>query len=375
MFEERELIIDDLPKDYMEINFGPHHPSTHGVFRFIAKVDGEKIVSVEPIIGYLHRGIEKIAENRTYIQFKPIVDRLDYTGALNNELCYCLTIEKMLELEVPERAQAIRVICAELNRIAAHIIFFSSMGLETGAFSPLLFGFIDREEILNMLEMLAGGRLTFNFITVGGVRQDIPAGFKEKFDKFMKIFPIKLKRYEELLSGNEIFINRLKNIGILKKEDLFNWGASGPTLRGSGVRFDIRKVEPYSGYEKYDFEIPVGTNGDAYDRYFVRMEEIKQSLKIVQQALDSMPPGDFLAKVPKILKLPEGEIYYRNEGTKGEIGFYLVSNGDKSPYRLKIRTPSFVHLSMLNFALRGSYIADAIVILGSFDTVMGSCDR
>ena len=375
MFDEQEVALEDLPKDYMEVNFGPHHPSTHGVFRFIAKVDGERIVSVEPIIGYLHRGIEKLAESRTYIQFKPLVDRLDYTGALNNELCYCLTIEKMLEIEIPERAQAIRVICAELNRIAAHIIFFSAMGLETGAFSPLLFGFIDREAILNMLEMLAGGRLTFNYITIGGVRQDIPAAFKAEFDKFLKVFPVKLKRYEELLSGNEIFINRLKGVGILKKEDLFNWGASGPTLRGSGVRFDIRKVEPYSGYEKYDFEVPVGTNGDAYDRYFVRMAEIKQSLRIVQQALDSLPSGDFTAKVPKVLKPPEGEIYYRNEGTKGEIGFYLVSNGDKNPYRLKIRTPSFSHINMLDFALRGNYIADAIVIFGSFDTVMGSCDR
>ncbi len=375
LYEENEILIDDLPKDYMEVNFGPHHPSTHGVFRFIARVDGEKIVNIEPIIGYLHRGIEKIAENRTYIQFKPLVDRLDYTGALNNELCYCLTVEKLMDLEVPERAQAIRVICAELNRIAAHLIFFGSIGLETGAFTPLLFGFLDRENILRLLEMLAGGRLTFNYITIGGVRQDMPKGFYKKFNDFRKEFPTKLKRYEELISGNEIFINRLKNIGILKKEDLFNWGASGPTLRGSGVKFDIRKVEPYSGYEKYDFEIPVGKNGDVYDRYMVRMEEMRQSLRIVEQAVDSLPQGEFQAKIPKVLKPPEGEIYLRNEGTKGEIGFYLVSKGEKNPYRLKIRTPSFSHLNMLNFALSGTYIADAIVILGSFDTVMGSCDR
>ncbi len=375
LYEENEILVDDLPKDFMEVNFGPHHPSTHGVFRFVAKIDGEKIIDIEPVIGYLHRGIEKIAENRTYIQFKPLVDRLDYTGALNNELCYCLTIEKLMEIEVPPRAQAIRVICAELNRIAAHLIFFGSIGLETGAFTPLLFGFLDRENILSLLEMLAGGRLTFNYITIGGVRQDIPAGFHEKFEKFRKEFPIKLKRYADLISGNEIFINRLKNIGILKKEDLFNWGASGPTLRGSGVKFDIRKVEPYSGYEKYDFDIPVGSNGDVYDRYMVRMEEMRQSLRIVEQALDSLPGGEFQAKVPKIIKPPEGELYMRNEGTKGEIGFYLVSRGEKSPYRLKIRTPSFSHLNMLGFALKGAYIADAIVILGSFDTVMGSCDR
>lgn len=374
-YDEYELVVDDLPKDYMEVNFGPHHPSTHGVFRFIAKVDGEKIITLEPVIGYLHRGVEKIAENRNYNQFKPLVDRLDYTGALNNELCYCLAVEKLMEIEVPERAQAIRVICAELNRIAAHLIFFGAMGLETGAFTPLLFGFLDRELILNILELLAGGRLTFNYFTIGGVRQDVPDGFKPKLNKFIKDFPVKLKRYEELITGNEIFINRLKNVGILKKEDLLNWGASGPTLRGSGIRFDIRKVEPYSGYEKYDFDIPVGTNGDVYDRYLVRMEEIKQSMRIVEQAADSLSPGDYTAKVPRVLKPPEGEIYYRNEGTKGEIGFYIVSKGDKNPYRLKIRAPSFSHINMLSFAASGSYIADAIVILGSFDTVMGSCDR
>jgi NADH-quinone oxidoreductase subunit D len=374
-YKEQEIILEDLPKDYMEVNFGPHHPSTHGVFRFIAKVDGERIVSVDPVIGYLHRGIEKLAENRTYIQFKPLVDRLDYTGALNNELCYCLTVEKLMEIEVPEKAQAIRVLCAELNRIAAHLIFYSAMGLETGAFSPLLYGFIDREMILNLLENLAGGRLTFNYLTIGGVRQDIPACFKEKLGSFIKQFPTKLRRFENLITGNEIFINRLKGIGVLKKEDLLNWGASGPTLRGSGIRFDIRKVEPYSGYEKYDFEVPVGTNGDVYDRYLIRMEEIRQSIRIVEQVIEGMPSGDYTAKVPRVLKPPEGELYYRNEGTKGEIGFYLVSKGERNPYRLKIRTPSFSHISMLDFALSGNYIADAIVILGSFDTVMGSCDR
>ncbi|HEX7561280.1 MAG TPA: NADH-quinone oxidoreductase subunit D, partial [Candidatus Humimicrobiaceae bacterium] len=357
------------------VNFGPHHPSTHGVFRFIAKVDGERIIDIDPVIGYLHRGIEKIAENRTYVQFKPLVDRLDYTGGLNNELCYCLAVEKLMDIEAPPRAQAIRVICAELNRIAAHLIFFGAMGLDTGAFTPLLFGFLDRETILNIFEIMAGGRLTFNYITIGGVREDIPPTVKAYFDKFNKEFPVKLKRYEELITGNEIFIKRLKNVGILKKEDLFNWGASGPTLRGSGVKFDIRKVEPYSGYEKYDFDIPVGTNGDVYDRYLVRMEEIKQSMRIVAQALDNLPSGDFTAKVPRIIKPPEGEVYVRNEGTKGEIGFYIVSKGDKNPYRLKIRTPSFSHINMLNYAASGNYIADAIVILGSFDTVMGSCDR
>jgi len=376
MFNKKlEKKIDDLPKDYMEINFGPHHPSTHGVFRFIAKIDGEKIISVEPVVGYLHRGLEKMAENRAYIQFKPLVDRLDYTGALLNELCYCQALEKMAEIEISPRAKAIRAICAELNRICAHLIFFGAMGLETGAFTPFLFGFAEREKAFQLLEMLAGGRLTFNYITVGGIREDIPGGFKSELDKFTSSFPERLKVFDDLFSGNEIFRSRTRGIGIIKRKDAFDWAMSGPTLRGSGVKFDIRKAEPYSGYEKYDFDIPAGENGDVYDRYLVRMEEMRQSLRIVEQAADDLPTGKIQVKVPKVLKLPEGELYYRNEGTKGEIGFYIISKGDKYPYRMKIRTPSFSHLSALDFVLRGAYIADAIVILGSFDTVMGSVDR
>ncbi|MCL4377194.1 MAG: NADH-quinone oxidoreductase subunit D, partial [Actinobacteria bacterium] len=310
----------EYPKDYMEINFGPHHPSTHGVFRFIAKVDGEKIIEVEPIIGYLHRGIEKMAESRTYYSFKPLVDRLDYTGAMNNELGYCLSVEKLMELEVPERAQAIRVICAELNRISAHEIFFGAMGLEAGAFTPFLFGFRDREISVHLMEMLAGGRLTFNFFTIGGVRMDIPQGFYKETKDFLKKFEKSLEEYHELFSGNEIFIKRTRDVGIISKEDAIAWSMSGPTLRGSGIKFDIRKVEPYSGYDKYDWEVPAGSNGDVYDRYWVRMNEMRQSARIIGQALDLMPAGDYQAKVPKIIKPPAGEIYFRTEGTKGEVG-------------------------------------------------------
>ena len=373
--EEFETITEDLPKDYMEVNFGPHHPSTHGVFRFIAKIDGERIASLESVVGYLHRGVEKIAESRTYVQFKPLVDRLDYTGALLNELCYCQALEKMAEIEVTPRAQAIRVISAELNRICSHLIFFGAMGLETGAFTPFLFGFAEREKAFQLLEMLAGGRLTFNYITIGGVRKDIPQGFKSELDKFIATFQKRLKVFNDLFTGNEIFKHRTRGIGVIKREDAIDWAMSGPTLRGSGLRFDIRKAEPYSGYEKYDFNIPSGENGDVYDRYLVRMEEMRQSLRIVEQAADDLPEGDIQVKVPKVLKLPEGELYYRNEGTKGEIGFYIISNGAKYPYRMKVRAPSFSHLSALEFLLKGAYIADAIVILGSFDTVMGSVDR
>lgn len=373
--QEFENTVGDLPKDYMEVNFGPHHPSTHGVFRFIAKVDGERIAGIEPVVGYLHRGVEKMAESRTYIQFKPLVDRLDYTGALINELCYCQALEKMAEIEVPARAQAIRVLAAELNRICAHLIFYGAMGLEAGAFTPFLFGFAEREKAFQLLEMLAGGRLTFNYITVGGVRKDIPEGFMEELDQFISTFPKRLKVFEDLFTGNEIFKSRTRGVGVISREDAFDWAMSGPTLRGSGVRFDIRKAEPYSGYDKYDFDIPAGENGDIYDRYLVRMEEMKQSLRIVEQAAGSLPSGDIQVKVPKVLKLPEGELYYRNEGTKGEIGFYIISDGGKTPYRMKIRTPSFSHLSALEYVLKGAYIADAIVILGSFDTVMGSVDR
>ncbi len=373
--EEFEIVTEDLPKDYMEVNFGPHHPSTHGVFRFIAKIDGERIAGLEPVIGYLHRGLEKMAEGRTYVQFKPLVDRLDYTGALLNELCYCQALEKMAEIEVTPRAQAIRVIVAELNRICAHLIFFGAMGLETGAFTPFLFGFAEREKAFQLLEMLAGGRLTFNFITIGGVRDDIPRGFNAELDRFIATFPKRLKVFDDLFTGNEIFKQRTRGIGVIKREDAIDWAMSGPTLRGSGARFDIRKAEPYSGYEKYDFDIPAGEDGDVYSRYLVRMEEMRQSLRIIEQAAGGLPEGDIQAKVPRVLKLPEGEFYYRNEGTKGEIGFYVISNGAKYPYRMKIRTPSFSHLSALEFVLKDAYIADAIVILGSFDTVMGSVDR
>lgn len=365
----------DFPKDYMEINFGPHHPSTHGVFRFIAKLDGERILEVEPIVGYLHRGIEKIAENRTYVQFKPLVDRLDYTGAMNNEFGYCMAVEKLMELEVPLKAQAIRVICAELNRICAHEIFFGAMGLEVGAFTPFLFGFKDREQAMHLMEMLAGGRLTFNYFTIGGVRQDIPEGFYGEAKGFLKIFKKNLAEYHELFSGNEIFIKRTKNIGVITREDAIEWSMSGPTLRGSGAEFDIRKAEPYSGYEKYDWEVPVGGNGDVYDRYWVRMNEMVQSARIIEQALDSMPDGGYQAKTARVIKPPAGELYLRVEGTKGEVGFYVISDGTEKPYRMKIRTPSFNHLNALNYVLKNNYIADFPVILGSFDTVMGSVDR
>jgi len=373
--QEYEKTVQDLPKDYMEVNFGPHHPSTHGVFRFIAKIDGERIVGVDPVIGYLHRGVEKMAENRTYIQIKPLVDRLDYTGALLNELCYCQALEKMAEIEVPPRAQALRVITAELNRICAHLIFYGAIGLEAGAFTPFLFGFAEREKAFQLLEMLAGGRLTFNYVTIGGVRDDVPGNFKSELDKFISTFPKRLKVFDDLFTGNEIFKQRTQGIGVIKREDAIDWAMSGPTLRGSGARFDIRKAEPYSGYDKYNFEIPAGENGDIYDRYLVRMQEMKQSLRIIQQAADDLPSGKIQEKVPRVLKLPEGEMYYRNEGTKGEIGFYIISDGGKTPYRMKVRTPSFSHLNALNFVLKGAYIADAIVILGSFDTVMGSVDR
>lgn len=365
----------EYPRDYMEINFGPHHPSTHGVFRFIAKLDGEKIIKIEPIIGYLHRGIEKIGENRTYVQFKPLVDRLDYTGAMNNEFGYCLAVEKLMNIEAPLKAQAIRVICAELNRICAHEVFFGAMGLEAGAFTPFLFGFKDREMAIHLMEMLAGGRLTFNYFTIGGVRQDVPAGFFKEAKDYLKQFKKNLAEYHELFSGNEIFMKRTKGIGVISREDAIEWSMSGPTLRASGARFDIRKIEPYSGYDKYDWEVPAGNNGDVYDRYLVRMNEMAQSARIIEQALESLPDGDYQTKVPRIIKPPTGELYLRVEGTKGEVGFYIVSDGTDKPYRIKIRTPSFNHLNALNHVLRNSYIADFPLILGSFDTVMGSVDR
>jgi len=365
----------DIDTEVMEINFGPHHPSTHGVFRFVAKLDGEVVVDIEPYIGYLHSGIEKIAETRRYLQFLPLVNRLDYTASLTYELCLCLALEKMMEIEVPERAQYIRIMLTELQRIATHLIFFGTTGLEAGAYTPFLYAFREREVILRLIEMTCGSRMTTNYFRVGGCKWDLPGGFEDLCRKFIKKFPKRLDEYDWLLSGNEIFRDRTIGVGRLDADLAINLGVSGPTLRGSGVRFDIRKAEPYSGYDRFDFDVPYGLNGDVYDRFMVRVKEMRQSLRIIEQALDGMPGGDHIAKVPKVLKPPPGELYYRNEGTRGEIGFYIVSDGSTMPYRLKIRGPSFSNLMSLRHMMVGHSIPDIVLIFGSIDICVGEVDR
>ncbi|GFP18565.1 NADH-quinone oxidoreductase subunit D [Candidatus Hakubella thermalkaliphila] len=368
-------VSDDLRTELMEINFGPHHPSTHGIFRFIATLDGEVVVDIEPYIGYLHRGIEKLAENKKYMTGFPLYDRLDYIASLTYELCFCLALEKLMEIEVPERAQFIRVILVELQRISTHLIFYATTGLEAGAYTPFLYAFREREAILRLLEMATGARMTTNYFRIGGVKWDLPEGFEKELRKLLSKFPSRLEEYDQLLTGNEIFCQRMKNIGILGPEIAINIGVSGPTLRGSGVRFDLRKAEPYSGYDRFDFDIPYGLKGDAYDRYLVRLQEMRQCLRIISQAIDGLPGGDFRARVPKVIKPPAGEVYMRTEGTRGELGFYIISDGSANPYKVKIRAPSFVNIMALKPMVVGHTVPDLILIFGSIDIVMGEIDR
>jgi len=357
------------------LNMGPQHPSTHGVLRLLLYLEGETIVNSDPIIGYLHRGIEKLAEAKTYTQFIPITDRLDYIAAFPNNLAYVQTVEKLMSLEVPLRAQYIRVILTELNRIASHLVWLGTHAMDIGAITVFLYCFREREIILDLFEMVSGARMTVNFFRFGGVAADLPAEFYPKVKEFLDTFPAKIADYEALLTQNRIWLARTKNVAVISAEDGINWGLSGPNLRGSGIKWDIRKANPYAVYNKLDFEIPTGQMGDVYDRYMVRMEEMRQSTRIVQQALAQMPDGEIKGKVPKIIKPPAGEAYSCIESPKGELGFYIVSDGSEKPYRVKIRAPSFVNLEALPLMLKGGLIADVIAAIGSIDIVLGEVDR
>lgn len=363
-----------ITQDYF-VNMGPQHPSTHGVLRLVLQLDGEVVLSAVPHIGYLHRGIEKIAENRTYIQFIPFTDRLDYVTSMSNNLAYCLAVEKLLNITPPPRAEYIRVIMAELNRIASHLVWFGCMGLETGAFTPFLYAFREREVILDLFELVCGQRLTYNYVRIGGAKADLPEGFVKKTREFVKDFKHKVDDYDTLLSGNIIFLNRLKGVGILSKDMAISYGCTGPVLRGSGVKYDVRKDDPYSVYREFEFDIPTGESGDTMDRYKVRIEEMRQSASIVEQALIKLPDSEIMAKVPKVIKPPEGELYSRIESSRGELGFFIVSDGSPKPYRLKIRSPAFSNLSVIGDIIKGCKIADVVVIIGSIDIVLGEIDR
>ena len=358
------------------LNMGPVHPSTHGVFRMRATLDGEVVVDIEPVFGYLHRGIEKLTEQRTYSGIIPLTDRLDYISSMSNNLAYCLAVEKLAGIKVPERAEYIRVIIAELQRIAALLIAVGAFLNDCGAyFTPFLYMFREREKIVDLFEMVSGQRLTYNYMRVGGVSQDLPDEFMPALRKFMDKMPRYMDEYDRLLMQNEILIARAKGVGILTAEQAINCSMSGPVLRASGVEWDIRKVDPYSVYDRFDFDIPTQTNGDCYDRYRQRVDEMRQSLRIIQQAMEQLPSGPVRAEVPHLIRPLVGEAYARLEAPKGELGFYLVSDNSIAPYRCHIRPPSLINLTALRDMVRGWKVADLIIIFGSIDITVGEIDR
>ena len=358
------------------LNIGPVHPSTHGVFRMRATLGGEVVLDIEPVFGYLHRGIEKLAEERTYTGIIPLTDRLDYIASMSNNLAYVLAVEKLAGIQVPERAEYLRVIMAELQRIAAYLIAIGAFLNECGAFfTPFLYMFREREKIVDLFEMVSGQRLLYNYMRVGGVSQDIPDEFLSALRKFVQQMPGFIDEYDRLIKENEILLARAKGVGILTEETAINCSVSGPVLRASGVKWDIRKVDPYSIYDRFEFEIPTGEVGDCYDRYRVRIEEMRQSLCIIQQAMEQIPSGEVRSDVPRLIRPPAGEVYTRIETPKGELGFYLVSDNSIAPYRCHIRPPSLINLTALREMIIGWKIQDLIIIFGSIDITVGEVDR
>ena len=359
----------------LEINMGPQHPSTHGVLRVKLKLDGERVLDAECIIGYLHRGIEKISENRSYINLVPYFDRTDYIAAVSNVYGYLLGVEKLMGIEVPDRARYIRIMMTEFNRIASHLLWLATHALDIGAMTVFLYCFREREEILKLFEALFGARLTTHAFRVGGLWMDLPIGFEEAAQKFVDEFPGHIDEYEQLLTHNRIWLQRTKDVGVISGEEAIEWGISGPPLRGSGVDYDLRKVRPYGGYEEFEFDVPLGEHGDTYDRYLIRLEEMRQSLRIIQQVLNGLPGGAFRGKAPKIVKPPVGEFYSSIEGPRGELGYYIVSDGSAKPFRVRIRPPTFVNLQALRRLVKGHLVADVVAIIGTLDIVLGEIDR
>lgn len=369
-----------LKTEEMILNMGPQHPSTHGVLRLELQLEGELVVNIIPHIGYLHRCFEKHAEAMTYPQVVPYTDRMDYLASMYNEFGYAVAVEKLLNIEVPERVEYIRVIMGELQRIASHLVAIGTYGADIGAFTPFLFCFRDREKILSLYEMTCGARLLYNYIWVGGVSHDLHPDFLRLTKEFVDYFRPKIKELNDLLSYNKIFIERTANVGILDKDVAVNYGITGPMLRASGMKWDLRKDDPYSVYDKFDFDIPVGdgrmgTVGDSWDRYFVRVLEMEESLKIIEQAIAQIPEGDVTSAIPKRIKPPVGQVYARVENPRGELGYFIMSNGTPNPFRIKVRGPSFVNLAVINELCKNLLVADVITILGSIDIVLGEVDR
>ncbi len=384
----------------MTLNMGPQHPSTHGVLRLVLELDGEVIVKVTPHIGFLHRGVEKLSEHRTYHQILPLTDRLDYLAPMSNNLGYILTVEKLMAVEVPERAETIRIIMAELTRLESHLVWLACHALDIGAMTVFIYAFRERETVMEIYELISGARMTSNFFRVGGLSQDVPDEFVKKVGDFIDVMPGYLDQYEGLLTTNPIWLKRTVGNGVISAEDAIDIGITGPALRGSGVDWDLRRDNPYSGYDKYQFKVPTGENCDTFDRYKVRLVEMREACKIVRQALDRLKPGPVLADCPQVcyppkenvynsieglihhfkiasegFAAPEGEVYHGVEAPKGELGFYIVSDGGNKPERLRIRPPSFVNLQAIEQMSVGSMIADLVAVIGTLDIVLGEIDR
>lgn len=396
-------VAEDRHAEAMMINMGPQHPSTHGVLRLILELDGEEIVLADPVVGYLHRGKEKIAENFSYHKFVPYTDRLDYLAPLANNVAYAYACEKLFGVECPPRAQAIRVICSELSRISAHLLGLGAYAMDLGALTVFLWTFRERETIYSLIERICGARFTTSYTRIGGVERDLPEDFWPKLVDFVRVMPKRVDEYDAMLTRNKIWVKRTQGVGVITREQCMTYGLTGPILRASGVEYDVRKAKPYGGYENYEFEVPIGTEGDCYDRYLVRLEEMRQSVNILQQVLDTIPDGPVINHDDAALKsvlpdktkvltnmealihqfmvgtesagAPPGECWFSAENPKGELGFYMRSKGGHEPDRLRIRGPSFANLQILREVLPGHIIADVMAILGSLDFVMGECDR
>lgn len=390
----------DIVKKELSLNLGPQHPATHGVLRMVLDLEGEKIVGCDPRPGYLHRGIEKWCESRTYHQIIPITDRLEYITCMNNNLGWVVAVEKLAGITVPERANFLRTLMAELTRLSGHLVWLGTHALDIGAMTVCMYTLRERELLLDLAEMVTGARQTVSWVRIGGVRNDVPRDFLEKAREFTEIFPKRLEEYDTLIRENRIWLKRTKGIGVFSADDAVNYGLTGATLRGSGVNYDLRKVEPYAAYDKVEFEVPLGTAGDVYDRYIVRINEMRQSNRIIKQCLDMLPAGPIMTGDPryavpekqqvmqsmealahqfvlmsKWVPMPKGEVYVATEAPKGELGFFIVSDGSGRPYRVKIRAPSFVHIGALPKMVTGHMVADVIACIGTIDIVLGECDR
>jgi NADH-quinone oxidoreductase subunit D len=398
--EQSERLDERTRRDTMTINMGPQHPSTHGVLRLILTLDGETIVKALPDVGYLHTGIEKTAEGKSYYKALVLTDRMDYLAPLNNNLGYSLAVEKLLGIDVPPRAMYARVVLAELQRIASHLVWLGTSAIDLGAQSVFLYCFREREVILDIFELCSGVRMMTSYIMPGGLQADLPSTFDKRVRAFLAMFPARLREYHDLLTNNRLWIDRTRGVARLTAEQAVGYGCSGAVLRGSGTAYDVRKYFPYSGYERFEFDIPVGTNGDVYDRYLVRVLEMDQSLRIIRQALDGMPEGRWQVDDPKIAPPPKyeissnmealihhfklytegyrpeaGEVYVRTESPKGELGFYLVSDGGPQVYRMHVRAPSFANLQALPAMIQGQLLSDVVAAIGSIDIVLGEVDR